>query len=94
MCAKKVYKVLSCAENQCRLKAPIDSYVINAVLKRRKEQKLSQGGLAFCIGVSKSFISNVENPKSRARYNLSHLNEIAKALNCKISDFLPEEPLG
>lgn len=59
----------------------------------RKQQKLSQAGLAFCIGVSKSFIANVENPKSRGRYNISHLKEIAKALNCKFSEFFPDQPL-
>ena len=75
------------------MKTPIDLYVINRILVLRKEQKLSQAGLAYCIGVSKSFIANVENPKTRARYNLGHLNEIAKALNCKFQDFFPEQPV-
>lgn len=75
------------------MKSEIDSYVINRVLQLRKEQKLSQAGLAFCIGVSKSFVANVENPKTRARYNLSHLNEIVKTLNCSFSDLFPSQPL-
>jgi len=75
------------------LKSPIDLYVINKILVLRKQQKLSQAGLAYCIGVSKSFIANVENPKTRAKYNISHLNEIAKALNCSIIDFFPGQPL-
>jgi transcriptional regulator with XRE-family HTH domain len=75
------------------VKTAIDIYVINKILILRKKEKLSQAGLAFCIGVSKSFIANVENPKSRAKYNISHLNEVAKALNCHISDFFPSEPL-
>jgi transcriptional regulator with XRE-family HTH domain len=75
------------------LKAPIDLYVINKVLVLRKQQKLSQAGLAYCIGVSKSFIANVENPKTRAKYNVTHLNEIAKALNCPVGIFFPEQPL-
>lgn len=75
------------------MKTPIDTYVIDKIIVLRKQQKLSQAGLAYCIGVSKSFIANVENPKTRARYNISHLNEIAKALNCKFSEFFPEEAL-
>lgn len=76
-----------------KMKTSIDLYVINKILILRKQQKLSQSGLAYCIGVSKSFIANVENPKSRARYNISHLNEIAKALNCSFSDFFPPQPI-
>lgn len=75
------------------MKTEIDQYVIDRVLKMRKEQKLSQSDLAFCIHVSKGFISAVENPKSRAKYNVTHLNEIAKALNCSFADFFPKEPI-
>jgi transcriptional regulator with XRE-family HTH domain len=75
------------------VKTSIDHYVINRILILRKQQKLSQAGLAYCIGVSKSFIANVENPKSRARYNIFHLNEIAKALNCSFLDFFPQQPI-
>jgi len=75
------------------VKTPIELYVINRILVLRKQQNLSQAGLAYCIGVSKSFIANVENPKNRAKYNISHLNEIAKALNCSFKEFFPEQPL-
>jgi transcriptional regulator with XRE-family HTH domain len=75
------------------VKTPIDLFVINKIMILRKKQKLSQAGLAFCIGVSKSFIANVENPKERARNNLNHINEIAKALNCSIVEFFPEQPI-
>jgi transcriptional regulator with XRE-family HTH domain len=75
------------------MKTEIDQFVINKVLKMRKEQLLSQRDLAYFIQVDKSFIASVESPKSRAKYNLKHLNEIAKALNCKFSEFFPPEPL-
>jgi transcriptional regulator with XRE-family HTH domain len=75
------------------MKTGIDQYVIDKILRMRKEQNLTQAGLAYCIHVSKGFISAVENPKSRAKYNVSHLNEIAKALNCSFADFFPEQPL-
>lgn len=69
------------------MKTEIDLYVIDKVLKLRKEQHLSQNDLASFIEVSKSFISAVENPRCRAKYNIFHLNEIEKNLNCKFSDF-------
>jgi transcriptional regulator with XRE-family HTH domain len=75
------------------MKTEIDQYVINKILKMRKEQSLSQRDLAYFIQVDKSFIASVESPNSRAKYNLKHLNEIAIALNCKFSDFFPPEPL-
>jgi transcriptional regulator with XRE-family HTH domain len=75
------------------MKSDIDQYVISKILKMRKEQSLSQRDLAYFIQVDKSFVAAVESPNSRAKYNLKHLNEIAKALNCKFSDFFPSEPM-
>lgn len=75
------------------MKTEIDQYIVDKVLKLRKEQSLSQRDLAFFIQVDKSFIASGENPNSRAKYNVKHLNEIAKALNCKFSDIFPPEPL-
>jgi Predicted transcriptional regulators len=75
------------------MKTEIDQYIADKVMKLRKEQHLSQSDLAFFIHVSKSFITHVEAPHHRAKYNVSHLNEIAKALNCSFADFFPKEPL-
>lgn len=49
--------------------------------------------LSFGIGVSRGFVGQVESPKHRAKYNLNHLNEIAKFLGCSPRDFMPEKPL-
>ena len=72
---------------------PMDQYIIDAVRKMRKRQKVSQSMLAYGIGVSKSFIGQVESPKYNIKYNPHHINEIAKYLNCSPRDFLPEKPL-
>lgn len=69
---------------------PIEQYVIDAVRNRRKELGISQAKLANMIGVSQGFIGNVENPKYIDKYNLAHLNEIARALGCSPRDFLPD----
>ena len=75
------------------MKTKIEQYVIDQVKKRRMDLKISQVVLADSINVSKGFIGNVEVPKNDYKYNLNHLNEIAKVLHCSIRDFFPEKPL-
>lgn len=53
---------------------PIDQYVIDAVRKERRAQKISQAMLATGIGVSKGMISQAESPKYNTKYNFSHIN--------------------
>ncbi len=71
----------------------IELYVINAVKEKRIEAGLSQKELADELDMSLGFIGDVENPKRRAKYNLNHLNELAKIFKCSPRDFLPEKPL-
>lgn len=75
------------------MKDAIDIYVIDAIRKKRMEQHVSQAMLASFINVSKGFIGMAESPKYDIKYNLRHLNEIAKFLGCSPRDFLPEKPL-
>ncbi|KAA6342780.1 hypothetical protein EZS27_009510 [termite gut metagenome] len=70
----------------------IESCVIEKVRKMRLERKWSIQALADNINVSKSFVADVENSKRRSKYNLNHINEIAKAFECSIYDLLPEKP--
>lgn len=71
----------------------IDQYVIDAVRKERRAQKVSQAMLGAWIGVSRGFIGQVESPKCNIKYSPNHLNEIAKVLGCSPRDFLPKKPL-
>lgn len=73
--------------------SPIEQYVIDNVRKMRVSKGYSQAELANLLNVSIGFIGNVENPKYRAKYNLNHLNELAKIFKCSPRDFLPEEPI-
>lgn len=73
--------------------SPIDRYIIDAVRKKRRQQKVSQAMLGSWIGVSRSFIGRIESPKCADKYNFALLNEIAKYLGCSPRDFLPEKPL-
>lgn len=71
----------------------IDLYVINKVREMRVPKELSQVRLSILIGLAEGAIGKIENPKERAKYNIRHLNLLAKALKCSPRDFLPEKPL-
>jgi transcriptional regulator with XRE-family HTH domain len=71
----------------------LDIFVINKIREKRAEKKISQSQLAFELGISTGFIAMVESGKFAKKYNIAHLNEIAKILECSPKDFLPDAPL-
>jgi transcriptional regulator with XRE-family HTH domain len=71
----------------------IDQYVIGKVRKMREEHGLTQKELSLRLDFSEGFVGHVENPKRRDKYNLTHLNKLAKIFNCSICDFLPKKPV-
>lgn len=74
-------------------KTEIDLYVISKIKEIRVAKKMTQSDLALALGMSNGFIGQIESPRYRAKYNVSHLNEIAKIFECSIRDFFPEKPL-
>ena len=75
------------------MKSKIDQFVINKVKERRLEKNISQADLAFELGMSVGFIGKVESSKYTSHYNIKHLNQLAKILECSPQDFLPKKPL-
>lgn len=73
------------------LKTEIEAYVIDVVRKRRLAKGISQSELADAIDVSRGFIGDVENPRQRAKYNLNHINRIARILKCSPADLMPDD---
>jgi len=71
----------------------IDKYIIQKVKEKRTEKGFSQSQLAFELNVATGFIAMIESGKFEKKYNVSHLNEIAKILECSPKDFLPDEPV-
>ena len=71
----------------------IDKYAIEKVKEKRLERGISQSQLAFELNMSNGFIGMVESGKYIHKYNLIHLNEIAKILECSPQDFIPKQPL-
>ena len=77
-----------------QLHTPIEQYIIDTVRQKRIGKGYSQKDLADLLDLSIGFIGDVENPKYRAKYNLNHINELAKIFECSPKDFMPEIPLG
>lgn len=71
----------------------IEQYIIDVVRRKRIENKLSQKALADLMNKSIGFIGDIESPKFRAKYNVNHINDLAKIFECSPKDFMPEEPL-
>ena len=72
---------------------PIEQFVIEKVRQIRNQKNISQAELAFAIGVSIGFIGKVESLKYNTKYNLNHLNSIAKALQISPQELLPIESI-
>lgn len=71
----------------------IERYVIKRVKEIRESKSITQEELSLSIGKNIGFISQIEAPSKKAKYNLIHLNLIAIALGCSIKEFLPDEPI-
>ena len=71
----------------------IDKFVIQKVREKRMAKGLSQSQLAFELNMATGFIASIESGKYGKKYNVHHLNEIAKILDCSPRDFLPKQPL-
>lgn len=74
-------------------KTKIDLYIIDRVKTLRIQNGLSQEDIAIHLNLSTGFIGHIESSKFRAKYNTSHLNELAKLFNCSVKDFFPDKPL-
>ena len=71
----------------------IERDVIKRVKEIRKKKGISQVDLSLAIGKGTTFISDIEAPSKKAKYNIIHLNLVAIALDCSPKDFWPEKPL-
>ena len=45
------------------------------------------------LDLSIGFIGDVESTKSRAKYNLNHINKLAEIFECSPREFLPDVPV-
>ncbi|HEV7783335.1 MAG TPA: helix-turn-helix transcriptional regulator [Chitinophagaceae bacterium] len=76
------------------MRSEIEQYIIDKVREIRLSKKVSQAAIAYGLGFeSTSYIGEIESSKNADAYNIDHLNEIAKILQCSPKDFWPEQPL-
>ena len=75
-------------------KSRIELFVIEKVKSLRENAKISQSELAFRLGVSNGFIGQVESVKFPAKYNLDHIDKLAKIFQCSPKDFIPDRPIN
>lgn len=68
----------------------IDIYIIKKVAELREKAGLKQEELSHLLGFAtgSTFVSSAER-FYKAKYNIYHLNELAKILECDIADFFP-----
>ena len=69
----------------------IEQHVIDFVIKLRDKKKLKQEDIATILNVKRTFVTNVESTKNRAKYNLSHIDKLADHFGISPKDFLPEK---
>ena len=70
----------------------IEQYVIDYVRDFRNVNNLTQEDIAAILEVSRSYIADIENPKSRAKYNMTHVNLLAEHFKKSPRDFFPDKP--
>lgn len=71
----------------------IELYIIQRVKELREKNGLTQMELSLRLGKGVGFIGDIEAPSKKAKYNIKHLNDIAKIFKCSPRDFWPEKPL-
>lgn len=71
----------------------IEQYVIDKVRSERIKNGFSQVDIANFLNVSPGFISSIESIKGKAKYNLNHINALARIFDCSPKDFLPKNYL-
>jgi putative transcriptional regulator len=74
-------------------KSRFELAVIQRVKEVREQKKLGQRDIAAILGVSEGFIGQIESPNSPSKYNLNHLNLLAKELHISPREFLPQDSI-
>jgi transcriptional regulator with XRE-family HTH domain len=71
----------------------MDQYVIDKARELRVRKGLSQLDLSIAMGLAEGTVAKIENPTQPAKYNIRHINLLAKSLGCSPKDLFPETAL-
>ena len=72
-----------------KMNTEIELFVINKVKEFRIAAKLSKRKLSLELRLNHNYVARAESSKYDTKYNLNHLNELAKVLGCSVADFMP-----
>ena len=75
------------------MKSGIEWYVIQKVKEKREEKGFTQIELSIELGLTSGWVGKVVSRKIRDKYNLNHLNELARIFKCNPQDFFPKKAL-
>lgn len=75
-------------------KTKFEKAVIDNVTQLRRQKGLSQEYLANVLNLTKGFIGQIESPKHPSKYNLNHLNILAREMDCSPKDFMPVDAIN
>lgn len=71
----------------------IELHIIQRVREMREQKGMTQMELSLRLGKGVGFIGDIEAPSKKAKYNINHLNEIAKVFECSPKDFWPDKAM-
>lgn len=71
----------------------LDQFVIDKARELRVKKGFSQLDLSIAMGLAEGAVAKIENPSQGAKYNIRHINLLAKSLGCSPKDFFPDHPL-
>lgn len=72
------------------VKTKFELAVIDKVREIRLKHGFTQEYLAGLLNTGRAFVSQAESPNIPSKYNLNHLNRLAKELGCSPKEFLPD----
>jgi transcriptional regulator with XRE-family HTH domain len=74
-------------------KTKFEIAVVNKVREMRFQKGFSQEYIAGLLGLTTSFIGQIESPNIPSKYNLNHLNKLAFEFGCSPKDFMPDDSI-
>lgn len=75
------------------MKTDFEWFIIERVKEKRIEHGLTQTQLSIELGLASGWVGKVESRKIKDKYNLNHLNQLAKIFKCNPQEFLPKKSL-
>ena len=77
-----------------RKKTSLELYAMRIVKDKREAAGISQRQLSMDMNLDMGAVGKVEDENDPAKYNINHLNALARYFSCYLWDFFPDEPFA